>query len=122
MPRRRSTPRRSERVRDSAYLAWLHTRPCEVGEDRELQRLPGALCEGAIEADHVGRRPLGRKCDDREAISLCRRHHADRHALRGVWAGMSVPERRAWLVEAVRRTQADWDAEQACRVADEVLP
>lgn len=62
---------------DKAYISWLHTQPCCV-----CGRLSG------IEAAHVGRRGLGQKCSDLEAIPLCSEHHrtgpAAHHVL-GKW-------------------------------------
>lgn len=48
MPAKRATPRRSERVIDRAFLAFVHTQPCCARE------LLGHACEGRIEADHAG--------------------------------------------------------------------
>jgi hypothetical protein len=68
---------------------------------------PGAPvgCEGVIEADHVGRRGVGQKCDDRETIPLCTRHHAERHALAGPFRGFDRERMRAWLSAQLKETQ-----------------
>jgi hypothetical protein len=51
-------------VLDEPYLKWLRKLPCIVcGTDRW------------VEAAHVGRRGLGQKCSDREALPLCEKHH-----------------------------------------------
>lgn len=91
--RKRSKPRRSERVRDPEYLAWLHTMPCYLAYH--------GGCEGPIEADHVAPRPLGRRCDDRGAIALCRRHHASRHGRWGYFDRWDSSRMRAWARDAV---------------------
>jgi hypothetical protein len=50
---------------DRAYLAWIHTLPCLVGE---RQTTP-------TEAHHAGPRAFGRKAPARCALPLCREHH-----------------------------------------------
>ena len=57
-------PPRRGLVIDEAYLAWIRKLPC--------------ICCGTIfrvEAAHVGRRGLGQKCSDREALPICEKHH-----------------------------------------------
>lgn len=96
---RRSTPRRSERVRDHAYLAWVHALPCAA------RSFLGHVCEGPIEADHAGPRPLGRKCDDSEVIALCQLAHRQRHDYAGPFRALSRSDMRAWLDEQIELTQ-----------------
>lgn len=93
---KRATTRRSKRIRDLVYLAWMiRTQPCAA-------RGVGACGGGWVtEADHVGRRPLGRKCSDRETIPLCSAHHRDRHD-GNLLPGWSKARLRAWLDEQVR--------------------
>ncbi len=60
------------KLKDPAYLAFLHTLPCAcavIGEDTG--------CYGPIHAHHAGARGFGRKCSDREAVPLCLGHHLD---------------------------------------------
>lgn len=57
-------PPRKGPTQDEAYLAWIRKLPC--------------ICCGTlrfVEAAHVGRRGLGQKCDDRESLPLCAKHH-----------------------------------------------
>lgn len=92
-PRRR-TQRRSERQRDSAYLAFVRGLPCALmGDD----------CAGRTEAHHAGRRPFGRKADDTTAIPLCSHHHE-----RLTNAGWSRESRRALEASAIAVTQSMW--------------
>lgn len=82
MRQKRSRPRRSGRVRDRAYLLAVKGLPCCLVGTGD--------CSGPIEADHAGRRPLGRKCNDDEAIPLCRKHHRDRTDALGFFRGMFI--------------------------------
>jgi hypothetical protein len=100
--RKRSTPRRSGRVRDEAWLAEVRKLPCCA------PKWPPSLCSGAVEADHVGRRGLGQKCSDRETIPLCNGHHEDRDGRdgnRGPFAGWNPERLRTWLNERIAETQ-----------------
>lgn len=68
IPRKRAKPRRGP-VKDPKYLDWIRSQPCCV-----CNRLYPWLALPS-EAAHVGRRGLGQKCDDREALPICTRHH-----------------------------------------------
>lgn len=94
---RRSARRRSGRVRSATYLWWVKTAlPCS---------LAGEGCFGVVEADHVGRRPLGRKCSDLEAVPLCTAHHRMRHERSGPFRRMTREEMRRWCDAAIAATQ-----------------
>lgn len=101
---KRSKPRRSERQRDLDYMAFVRGRPCIVGAQADI-----GGCEGRTEADHAGRRPLGRKCSDRDTIPLCSKHHRDRTDLRDFFAGWSATEMRAWLDAAIKHTRTAYE-------------
>lgn len=104
---RREEPRRSERVRDRLYLAWIHTQPCcAVG-------LPGHVCGGRIEADHAGERPLGRKADDHTCIALCSQGHRERTDHSGPFKHWSRDEMRAWLDGQIAAHRAKYHAPTA---------
>lgn len=92
------TPRTGE---DPAYLDWIRTLPCLIcsvqiygcawifSDDAGLifETAPGAKSRIA-EAAHVGIRGLGTKCDDRETVPLCPKHHRtgrDAHHVLGKW-------------------------------------
>jgi hypothetical protein len=60
---------------------------------------------GRIEADHAGRRPLGRKCNDRETQPLCSLHHRQRTDWSGPFRDWSKEEMSAWLREGIVETQ-----------------
>lgn len=109
---RRSSPRRSARVRDRDYLLRVRALPCCA---REL-----GGCEGPIEADHAGRRPMGRKCSDDEAIPICQLHHRQRTDFSGpfkAWDGASM---REWLDECIRWTRAALGADFRELIGEEV--
>lgn len=53
--------------KDKAYLAYIRSLPC-LCCDPDEQNSP-------TEAAHVGERGLSQKCDDRETIPLCAKHH-----------------------------------------------
>jgi len=111
--RKRSRYARRERFPD--YLDWLRSQRCRVavvlGTDR--------YCEGGPTAAHVGERGLGRKCDDRESISLCYAHGVtDQHQFgrgrdgkRGFFAAMSKTERQAFYDEHVSEQRSSYLAE-----------
>jgi hypothetical protein len=68
---KRSTPRRSGRVRDRRYLLAVKELPCCLALLMN--------CDGPVHAHHAGARPLGRKADDSTAIPLCAAHHQALH-------------------------------------------
>ena len=77
------------RVKDSTYLAWLHSLPCLVTGIRP------------VEAAHVrygdpryGKRPTGmqEKADDRWAVPLCPAEHRRQHTMdeRAYWQSVGI--------------------------------
>lgn len=97
---RRAKPRRSGRVRDADYMDWARENmPCAMA---------GSGCGGRLEADHVGQRPMGRKCSDTEIAILCSVHHRQRHDRAGVFAGMTREAERDWRVAQVVATASAW--------------
>ena len=97
MPRVRKKPRRSDRKRDPAYMSFVASLPCLLRETGK--------CHGRTEVDHAGKRPLGRKCSDRETVPLCSRHHQERTDYRGAFARFTAWQMRAWCEWAVAFTQ-----------------
>ena len=95
---RRATPRRSSRVRDPLYLAFVATLPCV-----QCGRV------GASHAHHAGRRHgMGTKCDDTEAVPLCGHPggcHEAWHRGSGPFAGLVQAERRALARRWIEDTQ-----------------
>ena len=95
MPARRGAARRSSRVLDPSYLAWIRRQPCAAGA---CFGVAGGECIGASEPEHkregVG---MGQKSSDLYAYPICRRHHGDRHDGRGAFGAMSRDELRAWV-------------------------
>lgn len=125
LPAKRATPRRSSRVRDEAYLSWVRLQPCMVGERAfvevmtEAARLGiahgiriegGARCSGPTDPDHrregVG---AGQKASDRDAWPCCRRHHDDRHALTGVFAGWDREAMREFIRARISEANARYE-------------
>lgn len=119
-------PKPTGRVRDQEYLRKVKTLVCCVRADWRARFPRPSDCEGVTEAAHVGQRGKGRKCDDREAIPLCGKHHrmldqalggslfAGRYAtVEGVtvFVGLSGTNlkvaRRLWLDEQIGRTQTE---------------
>lgn len=115
----RKTPLRSRsktkayrrRPRDLAYLRAVKTLPCVVREvERLLPFVPGTcpsptLCEGPVQADHMGRRGLGQKSHDHETASICRKHHGERTDLRGTFAGCNRVMMRSFCEQAIALTR-----------------
>ena len=101
LPARRATPRRSERVRDVAYMLRVKGLQCAA----DLLLGDGARCSGAVEADHAGIRPAGRKADDNSCIGLCLAHHRARHDFAGVFRGWSREQMRRWLDAVIAWTR-----------------
>jgi hypothetical protein len=110
---RRATPRRSGRVRDAAYMAWVRTLTCAASA------MDGHVCEGAMEADHVGARGLGQKCSDRETIALCSLAHRQRTDFAGPFRSFDREQMRAFVGDALARTAAAWAAANPTTAADE---
>lgn len=96
---RRATPRRSGRVLDPDFMAWVRGQSCL------LAHVGG--CQGRVEADHAGPRPLGRKASDDTTIPLCTGHHRQRTDARGYFAGFSAAAMREWCAVAIANTQRD---------------
>jgi hypothetical protein len=100
--------RRSSRVRDRSYLSWLHSQSCCAGD---LVRDVLDRCGGGIEADHVGARGLGQKSSDSESLSLCSRHHSDRHNLLGVFRGWDRERMHAFFAKHLTRLRRAYERE-----------
>lgn len=109
--RRRATPRRSDRARDLAYLAWVHTLTCAASH------LEGHVCEGPIEADHVGPRPLGRKSDDNLTIALCQLAHRQRTDFAGPFRSFDRAAMRGFVAQALLDTADAWRRHTAAPAA-----
>lgn len=112
-------------MRDREYLLAVKQLPCclmrEVrvfanvalwSEARRARLLEQYLnvafstCEGAVEADHAGERPFGRKADDDTAIPLCRKHHRERTDYTGAFRGYTAVSMRLWCDWAISLTRA----------------
>lgn len=108
----------ARRPRALAYMQWVKTLPCwfyglaisriEIDDAIGMAYsvpAPVTRCDGPIEADHAGDRPLGIKAHDRTCIPLCRKHHRDRTDYRGYFSDLSGEQMRAWCNTAIEMTQ-----------------
>lgn len=96
---RRGKARRSERERDEAYLNRVRDLPCCAAS-------LGPYCLGVIDPDHMGQRPMGRKCSDYETAPLCRAHHRARTDFFGPFTNWTYDQMRSWLDGKIAETQA----------------
>lgn len=113
---RRATERRSGRVRDKAFLAFVHTMPCAA------RAVPGHRCQGPIEADHMGERPAGRKANDDTCAALCSLGHRERTDFSGPFKSWTRAQMRAWLDEQIAETHAAYQTNLAARAAGDAIP
>lgn len=93
--KKRNTPRRSSRVRDPVFLELVRRLACCAAHlDTRMDTRMGTCSPTykTIEAHHMGRRGLGEKSHDHEAVPLCAAHHRDWHNCTGVFKGRD----RAW--------------------------
>lgn len=90
MKQRRATRRRESRVRDKQYLHDGHERPCCARD------IPGHVCWGPIEMDHVGARGKGQKSHDPEAIPVCQTAHRQRTDHHGLFWNMPLEQELEW--------------------------
>lgn len=91
----RATERRSSRVSNPHYLAWLRAQRCGVAVAFGEQAGP---CWGPIDPEHkregVG---MGQRASDADAWACCRLHHEQRHDGRGVFAAMTRDQLREFI-------------------------
>lgn len=102
---RRPTARRvaPDRVRSEAYKARVRA----LGFCSSA-RMPGARCEGPIEASHNdydGTKGAGLKTSDLTCVPQCWRCHKDVAVLKGPFEGWSYEMRKQWFAEATAHTQ-----------------
>jgi len=95
-PRKKSAY--ATRPRDLDYMAWIRSQPCAAGEF-------AAPCSGRIEADHVGRRPTGRKAADDTCVPMCQHHHRQRDNFHGPFKHWDQQKMREWLASLVVKYQ-----------------
>ncbi len=101
--RTRKRSKYAKRERQVDYMLWVKTLPC-VARDID----PAFPCAGVVEADHAGRRGLGRKCSDVETIAICTEHHRQRGDFAGAFKSWNKDRMRGWLEACVLLTQAWW--------------
>lgn len=103
--KKRPTPRRSERKRDEAYLAFVRGLRCLLRVTLHDGLVP---CCGPIDPHHAGQAYAGRKADDITAVPLCRLHHEDVENLTGRAKHWDRDTKRAWEARAIEKTQELW--------------
>lgn len=96
---KRSTKRRSGRVRDTEYMAWIRSLPCI---------LAGNHCSGRVHAHHAGKRAFGRKASDNTCIPLCAGHHGELHERRGYFLTGGASFVRQWQDARIADYQRAW--------------
>ncbi len=96
-------PKRSGRVRNRDFLAFVHTLACC---SRNLQ---GAKCDGPLDASHLGERPFGVKASDDTAVAQCRACHSGWENCRGPFRGWTKEQRRTWADQQIGQTRAAYD-------------
>lgn len=110
-PLRRRKPMRATgktkyraRPRDLEYMRWVKRQPCAVRSLwAQWPTVEGEswTCRGSVEADHAGRRGIGRKADDDTCIPLCQAHHRQRTDFSGVFRNWDQALMRGWLANLV---------------------
>lgn len=82
------------------YVRWLHTQACVLAAPDWAND-----CAGPVQQAHArnlnGPTGLGLKEDDLSSIPLCRHHHEQFDQYRGVFAGWTRDQRRAWMVAQI---------------------
>lgn len=88
------------RAYDTPFMAEVRKLPCK------LKGKEGHNCTGRSQADHAGRRPPGRKCDDRETIPMCPAAHDERTNSIGYFKGYDKTRMRNWCDDRIAEVQA----------------
>lgn len=107
------------RVRDTAYMLWVKTRPCMVARLAAVgllyREFPSHVhdaraktpCDGVIEADHKSSGALSRKSADTTCIPLCKLHHIERTDHTGTFKHYKQADMRAFVATAIQLTHND---------------
>lgn len=101
-------PKPTGREHDVPYMLFVKTLPCAA------LSVEGHKCDGSpIQADHAGRRSLGRKCSDRETVPHCVRAHVQRESFSGPFREWPRERMREYLDAAIAATQAAYERRAA---------
>jgi hypothetical protein len=95
-PRSR-TKKYRRRLRHVDYMLFVKKLACSA---RHL-----SPCSGPVEADHVGRRGISQKSDDRLTVPMCQKHHRERHGFCGAFRDFDQERMRQFIAEALVKTQ-----------------
>lgn len=108
MQRGRRTTTYARRERDVDYMLRVKRLACSARVDPPN---PDKItpCRGRVEADHMGERGIGQKCDDRETAPMCQAHHDQRSTHSGAFAALTRGDVRVWRARQVERTQREVD-------------
>ena len=120
MPVRRSAPRRSSRLENPHYLAWLREQPCGVPF---ILKDAAGPCGGPVDPEHkregVG---MGQRASDADAWACCRVHHDQRHDGRGVFATMTRADLRLFIRAQIAMCRAAYTVHLASLPRDPIAP
>jgi hypothetical protein len=87
------------RLRSTDYMLGVKELPCAA------LIVPGHVCDGPIEADHAGRRGVGRKALDGTVIPMCRLAHRQRESFSGPFREWDQAAMRAFLDGRILQTR-----------------
>ena len=107
-PPKHKPPRRLKSAKaDAKYLARVRELACVLGDVVPCKpQCAACQCNGPTEAHHAGRRGVGQKCADSEAVPMCRNHHRQLTDHVGLFHGVRRELRRLWQDGWIRETQA----------------
>jgi hypothetical protein len=100
--------RRAQPGDDAARLAFCRRLPCVVGPrfGRCRRRIDPHHMTGGKGAQKRGK---SQKVSDRNTLPLCRRHHDDFHAGRGIFLGWTDEQRRVFQEDEIERLNRVYD-------------
>lgn len=96
----------ARRQRELDFVAWVRRQRCVLAGVRGAGECSGP----GVDPDHMGTvahhdRGTSQLPSDLTCVPMCRRHHEDRHANTGYFAGMLKRDRLLWQLRAIARTQ-----------------
>lgn len=117
---KRATPRRSGRVENPHYIAWLRAQRCGVPF---ILKDAAGPCGGPVDPEHkregVG---MGQRASDADAWACCRAHHDQRHDGRGVFATMTRADLRVFIRAQIAMCRAAYTVHLASLPRDPTAP
>lgn len=114
--RARGKTKYRRRERDLEYMRKVKRLPCIVRVYAQQVRLEALVrgvdapsvttCSGPVQADHMGKRGLGQKADDKTCVGICQTHHGERTDYRGYFKNWTAVDMRSFCDWAIEWTQA----------------